>query len=622
MVTWVLKCLLLLASEAVAQRGYSYPPLTEYGLRWLSEGIRLGYSEPRDERNILREYDFIVVGAGSAGCVVASRLSEVTNWKVLLLEAGGAENFVMDIPILANMLQFSNINWKYKTVSQNDYCLGMKNHQCNVPRGKVMGGSSVLNYMIFTRGNRRDYDKWAEMGSEGWSYKEVLPYFMKSEDIEIEEMKSNTKYHNVGGYMTVTHPPFQSPLAKSFVEGSRELGYRRVDYNGATQTGFDFHQTSMKNGTRWSTSSAFLHPARSRRNLHVKKLSQVTKILINPKTKTAYGVEFIQNRRRYRVSAKREVILSAGAINSPQLLMLSGIGPEEHLQQVGIPVIKDLAVGFNLQDHVALGGLTFLVNDTVSSKTERILSSENVLYDFIKDHDSWITIPGGCEALGFIDLDNPTDPDGYPDLELLFISGTMASEPTLRENFGLRKDLYDYMFNPIANRDGFMIFPMVLRPKSMGRVKLKDANPIHPPTIDLGYFSDPEDLNVLVEGVKISIKLAKTKAFHKYNAQLYNRKIPRCRNFTFGSDDYWKCQAREFSYTIYHQVGTCKMGSVNDPTSVVDPRLRVHGIKGLRVIDASIMPKIPAAHTNAPVIMIGEKGSDMIKEDWGVPITT
>lgn len=374
----------------------------------------------------------------------------------------------------------------------------------------------------------------------------------------------------------------------------------------------------MKNGTRWSTSSAFLHPAHLRRNLHVKKMSLVTKILINPVTKVAYGIEFVRNRNRYIVKAKREIILSAGAINSPQLLMLSGVGPREHLQQMGIPVIKDLPVGFNLQDHVALGGLTFLVNESVSLRSDRVLRDEKSLYEFIKHHRSWASIPGGCEALGFIDLYDPANPDGYPNLELLFISGTLASEPTLKKNFGIRDDVYNYMYKSIENKDGYMIFPMVLRPKSKGRVQLRDSNPFHAPSIDLGYFSVPADLDILTQGVKIAIQLSKTKAFQKYNAHLFSRKIPNCKQFQFASDDYWQCQARELSFTIYHQSGTCKMGPQNNPTSVVDPRLRVHGIKGLRVIDASIMPDIPAAHTNAPVIMIGEKGSDMIKEDWDI----
>lgn len=375
-------------------------------------------------------------------------------------------------------------------------------------------------------------------------------------------------------------------------------------------------QATMKNGTRWSTSRAFLHPAAKRKNLFMTKNSQVTKIRIDPATKLAYGVEFVKNKKKFFVQARKEVILSAGAINSPQLLMLSGIGPSSHLRSVNIDVITDLPVGNNLEDHVALGGLTFLVNDTVSVKTERILEQTDVIDSFIFSGKSWPTIPGGTEALGFYDLENPNDRDGYPNLELLFIAGTLSSEPTLRKNFGISEYIYNKMYKEYENRDGFMVFPMVLQPKSKGFVRLRDNNPLHSPIIDMGYFSDPSDLDVLVAGVRKTQQLVNTEAMQRFDAQLLKSVLPACKQHKFDSDNYWKCHARHFSFTIYHQSGTCKMGPSNDVTSVVDPKLRVHGIRGLRVIDASIMPKIPAAHTNAAVIMIAEKGSDMIKHDW------
>lgn len=381
-----------------------------------------------------------------------------------------------------------------------------------------------------------------------------------------------------------------------------------------------YFQVTMKNGTRWSASRAFLHPIRNRKNFHLKKRAQVTKVLIDPATKKAYGVEFVRNRRRYVVLARKEVILSAGAINSPQLLMVSGVGPADHLRSVGIKPIKNLPVGYNLQDHVALGGLTFLVNDTVSVTVERILSNPEVLNSYIRYHQSWLSIPGGTEAIAFFDTKDPNNPDGYPDLELLFISGALTSEPTLRMNFGISEDVYRAMFQGVEQRDGYMIFPMVMRPKSRGRVMLRDSNPLHSPIIDMGYFSDPADLDILVDGVRKSVRLSKMKAYKKYNAQLLTSVLPGCRHLKYDSDEYWKCHARHLSFTIYHQSGTCKMGPVTDRTSVVDPRLRVIDIKGLRVIDASIMPTIPAAHTNGPTIMIGEKGSDLIKQDWGIPI--
>lgn len=374
----------------------------------------------------------------------------------------------------------------------------------------------------------------------------------------------------------------------------------------------------MKNGTRWSTSRAFLHPIHNRKNLFVTKNSMVTRVLIDPSTKRAYGVEFVKNNRKYYVRARKEVILSSGAINSPQLLMLSGVGPQEHLQSLDIPIIQDLPVGNNLQDHVALGGLTFHVNDSVSIKVDRVLEDSSTIENFINYHTGWVSIPGGTEAIGFYDLDDPNNPDGYPNLELLFIAGTLSAEPTLRRNFGISDTIYNNMYRSTEKKDGFMVFPMVLRPGSKGFVRLRSKNPFQSPIIDMGYFSDPSDLDVLVAGVRITQRLAKTRALQKYNAKLLKSIIPGCRQFKFDSDDYWKCHARHFSFTIYHQSGTCKMGPISDRSAVVDPRLRVHGIGGLRVIDASIMPKIPAAHTNSPTIMIAEKGSDMIKQDWGM----
>ncbi|XP_075219563.1 glucose dehydrogenase [FAD, quinone]-like [Lycorma delicatula] len=602
----------------IAAVNTAFPPLTESMLSFMSEGINMMNTEPKDVKTVLREYDFIVVGAGSAGCVVANRLTEVPDWKVLLIEAGREESIIMDIPLVANMLQFSDVNWKYKTVPSKSYCLGMVNHQCNIPRGKVMGGSSVLNYMIFTRGNYRDYDAWEAQGNPGWGYRDVHRYFMKSEDIQIPEMMDDVENHQRGGYLTISYPPFRSPLATAFVEGGVELGYKNTDINGPTQVGFSYHQATMRNGTRWSTSRAFLHPIRDRKNLHVKKRSQVTKVLIDPFTRRAYGVEFVKNRRRYTVLARKEVILSAGAINSPQILMVSGIGPADHLKSVGVKVIQDLPVGYNLQDHVALGGLTFTVNDTVSLKVDRILEDPNVLNNYVRHHQGWLAIPGGTEAIAFLDINKPNDPNGYPDLELLFIGGTLTAERTLQKNFGISNEVFKAMFKNKEKADGYMIFPMILRPKSRGRVMLRDKNPLQSPVIDMGYFSNPADLDILVEGVRKAVDLSKTKAFKKYDTHLMPTIIPGCKNFKFNSAEYWKCQARHLSFTIYHQSGTCKMGPVTDKTSVVDSRLRVIGIKGLRVIDASIMPTIPAAHTNGPTIMIGERGSDFIKQDWGV----
>lgn len=374
----------------------------------------------------------------------------------------------------------------------------------------------------------------------------------------------------------------------------------------------------MKDGRRCSTNKAFMFPTKTRSNLHVRKYSMVTQILINEVTKEVIGVEFVLDSKKYRVFVQKEVIISAGAINSPQLLMLSGIGPKKHLRDKKIKLIKHLPVGENLMDHVALGSLTILINDTVSLKTNRLVANPNNLLNFMIKNNGPFTIPGGAEALALLDLDKPGFTDGHPNLELLLISGLYSDMVYTHKLFGLKSNVYNKVYKPTNKMDGFIIFPMVMRPKSKGRIWLENANPFCYPLIDPNYFADERDLDVALAGVRIVQKMLKTDAMKKLNAEILDTPLPGCIQYKFDSDEYWKCSARHISFTIYHLSGTCKMGLKEDSTSVVDQRLRVHGINNLRVIDASIIPEIPAAHTNAPSIMIGEKGADMIKEDWNI----
>ncbi|XP_071050379.1 glucose dehydrogenase [FAD, quinone]-like [Onthophagus taurus] len=571
--------------------------------------------EPPDSQILLPEYDFIVVGAGTAGCVVANRLTENPNWNVLLIEAGRHENYLMDIPILANYLQFTDANWKFRTQPSGNFCLAMDNNQCHFPRGKVMGGSSVLNYMLYSRGNHEDFDRWARSGNDGWSYDDVLPYFKKIEDFQIPEM-NDPKYHHNGGYLTVSYPPYRTKIAEAIVKSGIEMGLKYVDYNAREMIGISYSQASVKDGIRHSSSRAYLHPISSRPNLFVKKFAHVKKILIEPNTKRAYGVEFVKNGVTQVARAKMEVIISAGAIGSPQLLMLSGIGPRNHLKSVGIRAIQNLKVGYNLMDHIACGGITFLVNDSISLKTERMFERQP-LSDYLNYHKGPLSVPGGLEACSFHNTDDPNNPDGYPNMELFYLGGSMVSDSTLYKNFAIRDDIYNDVYGSIKGRESYMIFPMLLRPKSRGRIMLKDNNYKSHPLIYPNYFSDPYDIRVMLQGIDLILNITSQPPLKKIESTLYTKPIPQCAKHSFGSPPYWECMARHFTLTIYHQSGTCKMGPRSDKSAVVDPRLRVHGIKSLRVIDASIMPEIPAAHTNAPTYMIAEKGSDMIKQDWG-----
>lgn len=316
------------------------------------------------------------------------------------------------------------------------------------------------------------------------------------------------------------------------------------------------------------------------------------------------------------IKASKEVILSGGSINSPQLLMLSGIGPKKHLQSLNIPVIKNSRVGFNLMDHVSVGGLTFMIDKPYSLKTDDAFAG-NHLQDYLNHHQGAISIPGGCEVLSFHDVIDPKNPDGYPQIELLYVAGSLASDMLLRKDFGIRDSIYDSMFKSIENDNSFMILPMLMRPKSKGRILLSSANYKSKPLIFPNYFANDDDLKTIVKGIRIAMDVCRQPAMRKIGCKLHDVPIPDCAGRPFDSDEYLECMARHFSFTIYHLSGTCKMGPADDKKAVVDPRLRVYGVKGLRVIDASIMPEVMTGHTNAPVFMIAEKGADMIKQDWG-----
>nr|CAD7426591.1 unnamed protein product [Timema monikensis] len=383
-------------------------------------------SQPIDQYPLYKEYDFVVVGGGSAGAVVANRLSEITKWTVLLMEAGEDENEITDVPSLAAYLQLTNMDWQYKTEPTGRACLGMKGGRCNWPRGKVLGGSSVLNYMLYVRGNRYDYDHWASLGNYGWGYNDILKYFKKSEDNRNPYL-ARTNYHSAGGYLTVQESPWRTPLAIAFLEAGMEIGYENRDINGEKQTGFMIAQGTIRRGSRCSTAKAFLRPVHLRKNIHIALKSHVMRILINPVTMRAYGVLFIRNGVRQIVLARREVILSAGAINSAQILLLSGIGPKEHLDKVGIPTLRNLKVGENLQDHVGMGGLTFLVDKPVSIVQERFQTIP-VSLEYIMHQRGPMTTLGGVEGLAFVNTPYANISGLYPDIQFHFAPASVNSD--------------------------------------------------------------------------------------------------------------------------------------------------------------------------------------------------
>lgn len=448
-----------------------------------------------------KEYDFIVVGAGSGGSVMANRLTEVPEWSVLLLEAGKEEIFITDIPILVSYILATDYNWGYKTEPQEGICLSMQETRCNWHRGKGMGGTSIINYMVYTRGSKRDFDNWQSLGNVGWSYEEVLPYFIKSENIAVSQLRTSP-YHGTGGYLNVDKAHWATPLSKLFTQALKDRGYPLNDNNKPNPIGVYPVLSTTLDGARLSASKAFIRPIRHRRNLHVGKQARVTRVLVDSVTKRTFGVEFVKNRKVHVVRARKEVILSAGSFNTPQLLMLSGIGPKDHLDDLGIPVLQDLRVGYNLQDHVSMAGLSFEVNDTVTIVESRYQGPQYFM-DYVINGNGPYTMPGGAETVAFTrtKYNNETD---RPDMELVMGPGCFLGDTggSLHKSFNLRQDVFNNMYGSKIGRDGFSIVPILLQPKSRGRVMLRSKNSFHWPRLYPNYFQDSRDVEVLVEGLK------------------------------------------------------------------------------------------------------------------------
>ncbi|XP_018341816.1 PREDICTED: glucose dehydrogenase [FAD, quinone]-like [Trachymyrmex septentrionalis] len=620
-----------------------------------------------------QSFDFLVIGAGSAGSVLANRLTENPDWNVLLLEEGRDEIFLTDVPFLAPILHITDYAHVYKgklrpqdPYGRGGYCLSMVDNRCKIVTGRAVGGTSVVNFMIYSRGSPADYNGWEALGNPGWSYKDVLPYFIKSERCRL--IDRDVRYHGYEGYLDVTTPPYATPLKERFLKAGQELGYELIDYNSDRFIGFSTVQANLRNGHRVSASKAFLRPIRDRNNFYLSKLSTVTKILINPQTKKAEGVQFVKDHKTYFVSATKEIILCAGTLGSPQLLMLSGIGPKDHLNSLGIDVIEDLPVGFNLQDHVSMSALTFLVNESVTIVEPRLGSNPVDFVKYLTEGNGPLTIPGGAEALAFVNtkannymkktqkekpkfnyiqhlnthkydeqytIPNITSitisrnkiyphtnasklsEDDFPDVELVLGASSLAGDVSggYRSLLGLTEEFYMEVYGDYKGFDSFMIVPVLLQPKSRGRLTLRSSDPWDSPIVDTNYYAHEDDLNTMVQAIKIAIEVASTKAFKRFNTTMLPVPFPGCKHVAFNSDAYWACVSRHVSTTLGHYVGTCRM-STRRNSGVVDHRLRVHGIDGLRVVDASVMPTIIAGHTNAPVYMIAEKASDMIKENW------
>ena len=534
-------------------------------------------SQPKHE-----EFDYIIVGAGSAGCVLANRLTASGKHSVLLLEAGPRDrNIWIHIPIGYGVLfRTPKVNWMYQTEPEPE----LGGRSVFQPRGKVLGGSSSINGLVYIRGQHADYDRWRQLGNVGWGYDDVLPYFKKAEN----QQRGADEYHGNGGPLAVSNPRQPDPLCEAFIAAAEQTGIpRNVDFNGATQEGAGYFQTTTRRGRRASTAVCYLNPARRQPNLRIETDAHAERVLFEGKR--AVGVTYKRSGFARSARARKEVLLSLGAFNSPKLLQLSGVGPGELLRKFDIDVVQDTpGVGNSLQDHfqarIVMRSTRRTVNDDLNHPLRRAL----VGMRYAAFRKGPLTIAAGYAGAFF-----KTDARlATPDIQVHFIPFST-----------------DKMGEKLHTFSGFTASVCQLRPESRGTLKIRSADPLAPPEIKINYLATQTDRTANVEGLKILRKILNAPAMQPFVAEEI---FPGAKIRT--DDDLLKF-CRDTGSTVYHPVSTCRMG--NDPLAVVDQKLKVKGLDGLRVVDGSIMPDLVSGNTNAPIIMIAEKASDMILAEAG-----
>ncbi|XP_052739624.1 ecdysone oxidase-like isoform X2 [Bicyclus anynana] len=550
-------------------------------------------------------FDFIIVGGGTAGCVIANRLTEVEQWKVLLIEAGGDPPYVSEIPAVSVMLGATFPEWNYNTVDDGVTARAHDSGTIHQTMGKMLGGSSSINYMFYVRGNRADYQEWAALGNNGWDWDSVLPYFIKSERLNNEHIlrSYSASLHGTHGYLGVTRRDFEESQREYF-EAFKETGHDILeDTNGFQQLGYSAASYTI-NKLRQNTAFAYITPIKHRPNLFIIKNTLARKIIFDGNKAT--GVE-IQNSNGVikTVTARNEIIISAGAVNSPQLLMLSGIGPKDHLAEIGIENLVDSPnVGANLQDHM-------LVPVMLTGKNTSTLP----IVGDLKTLSNLENFPGST-ILGHVALEKyQTFPD-YQVTALPLERGTIL--PTLMCSKVFRwNDKTCIALANSTNRETLFALISFLHPKSRGEIRLKSNNPKDKPLIFANHFSNKDDLKKYARCLSDYTSVRNAKFFREVKSELVDLEVKQCKHLPFASTKYWQCYVLNMVASQYHLSGTCAMGV----DGVVDSRLRVRGVEGLRVVDASVMPTIVSGNTCAAVVMIAEKASDMLKIDNGARFT-